>query len=146
MARRKPRNHRRYRGWRYPTLAFVLDANAGVLGNPKAAVRDEGLIDSAVQAPVASAGGEDAYPTHFLKVAALGWAIANNHGFVDGNKRTAYLIMRLVLDWNGYYLGWSTETVITVMTLTAAGHLDREGLSFALALGCGLDPASTSIP
>lgn len=110
-------------------------------------MRDLGLVASAIEAPVASAGGEDAYPSRFLKVAALGWALAKNHGFVDGNKRTAFLMMSLTLGWNGYHLKWGPETVITVMTLVAAGELSREGLSMALALGCGLDPGDlNSIP
>ena len=48
-------------------------------------VRDLGLIESAVNAPFQTFGGQDLYPTIFDKAAQLAYGLTENHGFVDGN-------------------------------------------------------------
>ena len=53
------------------------------------AVRDIKLLESAVNNPFQTFGGEDLYPTVFDKAAQLAYGLAKNHGFVDGNKRVA---------------------------------------------------------
>ncbi len=67
-------------------------------------IRDIGLIESAVERPRATFGGEDLYPDLFLKAAALMHSILKNHAFVDGNKRTAYSSCGVFLKVNGYKL------------------------------------------
>ena len=64
-------------------------------------VHDSGLIESACARPGASAFGEDAYPSIWEKAAALLQSLACNHGFVDGNKRTAWVAMATFLTLNG---------------------------------------------
>jgi death-on-curing protein len=54
------------------------------------AVRDYGLLESALARPSASVFGEDAYPDLHLKAAALMHSLARNHALVDGNKRLAW--------------------------------------------------------
>ena len=65
-------------------------------------IRDIGLVDSAVARPQATFGGKDLYPDIFSKAACLGHSLIRNHPFVDGNKRTGYMSMRLFLNINGY--------------------------------------------
>lgn len=65
-------------------------------------IRDTGLIESAVARPRASFGGKDLYPDVFSKAAVLGHSLIRNHPFVDGNKRTGYMAIRLFLNINGY--------------------------------------------
>lgn len=109
-------------------------------------ILNEGLLESAVHAPVESAGGDDAYYRFFDKLAALGYRLAMNHGFQDGNKRTSQLTMEQTLAWQGYYLeAWTQDTRILVMSLLGASHLPQEGLRHALILGCGLDPANLNV-
>lgn len=62
----------------------VIEASGGAKG-----FHDEGLVRSALGRPNQSAFGEDIYADLFMKAAALLDSIANNHGFRDGNKRTA---------------------------------------------------------
>jgi len=64
-------------------------------------IRDMGLLDSAVARPQATFGGNDLYPDIFSKVACLGHSLIRNHPFVDGNKRTGFMSMRLFLNING---------------------------------------------
>ncbi|MBN1812662.1 MAG: Fic family protein [Anaerolineae bacterium] len=75
---------------RYLTVEEVLEINAEVMGGGHA-LRDLGLLESAVARPQASAFGVDAYPDLATKAAALLHSLVLNHAFVDGNKRTAVL-------------------------------------------------------
>lgn len=50
-------------------------------------LRDEGLLDSALNAPFQSFGGTDTFPSLQQKGARLGFGLIQNHAFVDGNKR-----------------------------------------------------------
>ena len=58
-------------------------------------IRDIHLLESAVARPQASFEGDDLYPDIFSKASALGHSIIRNHAFLDGNKRTGYMSMRL---------------------------------------------------
>jgi death-on-curing protein len=73
---------------RYPTLADV----AGIARKLGVAIRDAGLVESAVARPRTSVFGEDAYPDLWTKAAALLHSLANNHPFVDGNKRISWIV------------------------------------------------------
>lgn len=84
----------------YLTKAQVLRAGSAACGF-QVVVRDEGLLDAAVARPQASVFGAAAYPTLFLKAAALMHSIANNHPLVDGNKRTAWNSAWTFLTVNG---------------------------------------------
>lgn len=130
-----------YRGWKFPTLGFVLQLHDGILkaseGLP--GIKDEGALISALRAPVITAGGADAYHTLFEKVAALGFLVARNHPFNDANKRTSLGVIYYALNWNGHYLTWTSDAEVIVISLLGAGHLDKVGLKHALVLGCGLD-------
>jgi len=70
----------------------------------KATVRDFALLHSAVERPKATFGGNDLYPTIFLKAASLLQSLCLNHPFSDGNKRTAWLSTKRFLYINSYHL------------------------------------------
>jgi len=63
-------------------------------------IRDVGLLASAVARPQATVGGEDAYPTMWLKAAALLQSVVGNHALVDGNKRLGWLSVAVFLEIN----------------------------------------------
>ena len=60
-------------------------------------VRDMNGLESALARQYQSFGEEYLYPTCFDKAAAIGESIIMNHPFVDGNKRTGYVLMELIL-------------------------------------------------
>jgi death-on-curing protein len=60
-------------------------------------VRDQGSLESAINRPFATFEKHDLYPTPSDKAAAILESILINHPFIDGNKRTAYVLMRLLL-------------------------------------------------
>ena len=68
------------------------------------AIKDVGLLESALARPRASAFGRDAYPDLHLKAAALFQSLARNHALVDGNKRLAWTACRTFLAINGQWI------------------------------------------
>jgi death on curing protein len=64
-------------------------------------VKDEKLLDSAINRPKASWGGKDLYPTTIDKAAALFESLAKNDAFHNGNKRTAFASLYMFLRQNG---------------------------------------------
>ena len=56
-------------------------------------LRDEGILDSALNAPFQTFGGEDVYPSLQQKAARLCFGLVKNHPFVDGNKRIGTHVM-----------------------------------------------------
>lgn len=70
----------------------IIDASGGSKG-----FHDEGLLKSALSRPFQTAFGKDMYPIPFDKAAAVLESIARNHGFRDGNKRTAMAVSVLFL-------------------------------------------------
>ena len=63
-------------------------------------IRDKGLLESALFRPKNLLAYSD--PTIFDLAAAYGYGITKNHPFIDGNKRTSYVVMRTFLKLNGY--------------------------------------------
>lgn len=60
-------------------------------------IRDSGALESAINRPYQTFDDQDLYPDPVDKAAAIFESIISNHPFVDGNKRTAYVLMRLIL-------------------------------------------------
>jgi len=91
-------------------------------------IRDEGLLESALARPQNSyAYGENDI---FLLAAAYAEAIARNHAFVDGNKRTAYATADMFLYQNGYDLGIkSAAGQIALFEALATGQTSRDQLA-----------------
>ena len=60
-------------------------------------VRDQAGLESAINRPYQTFGGQELYPHTVDKAAAVFESIISNHPFIDGNKRTAYVLMRILL-------------------------------------------------
>lgn len=91
-------------------------------------VRDDGLLDSALNSPFQSFDGEDIYKTIQAKAARLGFSLVNNHAFVDGNKRIGLLVMMTFLEMNGIILECSNEELIELGLGLASNKLDDKYL------------------
>jgi death on curing protein len=91
-------------------------------------IRDEGLLASAVARPrnLEAYGNEvDAASL----AAAYAFGIARNHPFLDGNKRTAFVVLELFLNLNGLILEADDADCISTMMALAAGELSEKGLT-----------------
>jgi death on curing protein len=84
----------------YLDLTSLLDLAEQILGQPPA-VRDIGLLSSAAARPATVAFGVEAYEDVWSKAAALLQSLAGNHALLDGNKRLAWVAMRVFLDLTG---------------------------------------------
>ena len=95
-------------------------------------IREHGLLESAVFRPQASAFGQEAYPTLFEKCAVLGYSLIQNHPFLDGNKRTGFAAMHLMLLINGYDLTSSTKEEIAMAENVASGKMHEPEIALWL--------------
>ncbi|MCS6834951.1 MAG: type II toxin-antitoxin system death-on-curing family toxin [Anaerolineae bacterium] len=85
-------------------------------------VRDMALLSAAVHRPQHSVFGQDAYPTLAEKAAALLHAVARNHPFADGNKRSATLAMLFMLEVNGQRVVWQPPEALERILALAEGR------------------------
>lgn len=92
-------------------------------------IRDEGLLDSALAAPFQSFGGEDVFPTLQQKAARLGYGLAKNHAFLDGNKRIGAHVMLVFLALNGVELDYTQKELSDMFLRLAAGDSSVEELA-----------------
>jgi len=117
----------------YLDLDDLLAAADAALAPVQPAIRDIGLLESALARPQASAFGEDAYPTLDLKAAALLESVARNHALVDGNKRLAWVSTKLFLALNGLDLQGPTQRAIDeFIRAVAQGQIDLESIAARL--------------
>ena len=91
-------------------------------------IRDEGLLESALEGAFAGFGGEEFYPTIQEKAARLGYTLIANHAFVDGNKRIGMYVLLVFLRLNGIKLRPSVEEVVRVGLAVAAGEMGYDAL------------------
>ena len=96
-------------------------------GGPEG-VRDAGALDSALARPRTLAAYDA--PAAATLATACAWGLSRNHPFVDGNKRTAWVIARLLLADNGCRLRVDDPvSVIRTMQAVAAGTLEEADLA-----------------
>jgi death-on-curing protein len=93
-------------------------------GRPR--VRDLAVIDSALARPRNLLASRK--PDAASLAAAYVFGLCGNHGFLDGNKRTAYVVAETFLDLNGYTMDASDEAVVNTMLAVASGVMAEEQL------------------
>jgi death-on-curing protein len=96
-------------------------------------IRDRGLLESAVARPLASFGGRNLYDTPFKRAAALGESLVLNHGFVDGNKRTAMYAMAAWLERERYVIEAGRGELRDLALSIASHELNMEQIAAWLA-------------
>lgn len=102
---------------------MMAEATGGSTG-----VRDNALLDSALESAFASFSGQDLYPSTEEKGAKLGFSLISNHAFVDGNKRIGMFIMLIFLEVNGIRLSCSDEDIVEAGLGVADGTMVYEDL------------------
>lgn len=95
-------------------------------GSPE--IRDEGLLDSALNAPFQTFSGTELYPTILEKAARLGYSLIKNHAFVDGNKRIGAHTMLVFLALNDIEVQYEDNDFTQFILDIAAGEISAEQL------------------
>lgn len=91
-------------------------------------VRDYNLLDSALETPFQSFGGDELYPTIQAKAARLGYGLIKNHCMIDGNKRIGTHAMLVFLALNGIELKYMQKELYETILDVAAGKIEYEDL------------------
>ncbi len=91
-------------------------------------VRDYNLLDSALETPFQSFGGDELYPTIQAKAARLGYGLIKNHCMIDGNKRIGTHAMLVFLALNGIELKYTQKELYETILDVAAGKIEYEDL------------------
>lgn len=91
-------------------------------------VRDYALLESALEAPFQSYGGDDLFPTVQAKAARLGYGFIKNHCMIDGNKRIGAHVMLVFLALNGIEIAYTQKELYETILNVASGKLEYEDL------------------
>lgn len=110
---------------RYLTLEEIDRIHTAILkesgGYP--GYRDKGLVDSAINRPKTGY-----YKNLFEEAAAMMESISNNQGFLDGNKRTAFVATDTFLRWNGFYFEIEPQAAYNFMVRASKEKIFKFGL------------------
>lgn len=102
---------------------LIAEQTGGSVG-----LKDEGLLESAIENIFQTFDGEELYPTKEEKAARLGYSLISNHAFVDGNKRIGMHIMLLFLELNGIHMDLTDEDIVEAGLGIASGKMNYEDL------------------
>lgn len=107
---------------------IVLHSHLISLTGGSDGIRDESLLESAIEAPFQAFGGTEAFPSLLQKAARLGYGLIKNHAFIDGNKRIGVHCMLVFLALNKIELEYTQDELSDVVIKTAASELNFEDL------------------
>ncbi len=114
-------------GWlRTETILAIHDEQIAEHGGLQG-VRDMALVESALARPRNLVAYDD--PDVAALAAAYAYGLARNHGFADGNKRTAYVAALVFLLANGWEFTASDAESVEMILALAAGQLEEEALA-----------------
>lgn len=99
----------------------MAEATGGDIG-----VRDEALLESAIENIYSTFDGVELYPSKEEKAARLGYSLISNHAFVDGNKRIGMYVMISFLEINGIKIEAKNEEVVELGMKVADGSAKYE--------------------
>ena len=102
---------------------MIVQETGGSIG-----LRDEALLDSALDGVFLTFGGQELYPSKEEKGARLGYTLICNHAFVDGNKRIGMYVMLTFLEVNGIHMDCSNKEVADTGLAVASGQMDYDAL------------------
>ena len=102
---------------------LMAEATGGSVG-----VRDEGLLDSAIEGAFATFDGVELYPSKEEKAAKLGYSLISNHAFVDGNKRIGVYVMLSFLELNGIHIEAADKDVVSLGLGVADGSMEQKDI------------------
>lgn len=100
---------------------LIVEETGGSFG-----IRDENLLNSALNGIFQTFDGKELYPTKEEKGAMLGYSLISNHAFLDGNKRIGIYVMLTFLEVNGIRIECTDNELIDLGLGIAAGEINYE--------------------
>lgn len=91
-------------------------------------IRDEGMLDSALQTPLQTFDKCELFPSILDKAARLAFGLIKNHPFIDGNKRIGAHIMLIFLALNNIILSYKDEELIAIIRDVASSEANENDL------------------
>jgi death-on-curing protein len=113
-----------------PDVPKAIEIHEKVIGENKLRGK-EGLrlLESAIYVPFQTIRGSECFPDPIDKGARLLVGIIKNHPFVDGNKRTAFVLSKELLKEHGYTItGYKAMEMVDFLEKIAASQQDMENL------------------
>lgn len=101
----------------------IIESTGGTYG-----IRDEGLVDSALNRGVSTFDGEYLYKSNIEKISAITHSLISNHAFTDGNKRIGVSVMLLLLKMNKIEIKYTQEELIQFGLGVASSYLKLEDI------------------
>lgn len=114
--------------WLTPAIVLAIHADQVRAHGGGLGLRDRGLLESALHRPQNRLHYHSGIGLHGL-AAAYGYALTNNHPFVDGNKRVGFQAMYVFLGLNGVRIVAPEEDVVALMLSVASGERTEEDLT-----------------
>ena len=102
---------------------LMAQATGGSIG-----VRDDSLLESALESCFATFDGQELYPTKIEKAAKLGYSLVSNHAFIDGNKRIGIYVMLTFLEINGIKIFAENQDIVNIGLSLANGTMKYQDL------------------
>ena len=112
--------------WIEKKLALTIQDRQLAEHGGSAGVRDENMLESALARPQQLYAYGDPLPDLADLAATLAFGLARNHPFVDGNKRTAYVVCRTFIELNNAELVATAEEKYLTIIALAEGKLPVE--------------------
>ena len=115
---------------------LIAEETGGSIG-----VRDEGLLESALEAAFSTFGGQELYPSLEEKAAHLLYFITKNHSFLDGNKRIAATMFLYFLDRNGVLFAEGEKliddhTLVALTIMIAESKPEEKEMMITVIMNC----------
>ncbi len=101
----------------------LIDSTGGAEG-----IKDDGMLESAINAPFQTFDGEELFPTIYHKAARLGFGLVSNHPFLDGNKRIGAHAMLVFLDINAIEMQYTNLELSEIILAVADNKAQYEDL------------------
>ncbi len=113
--------------WIIPRLVYVVHEEQLAEHGGTSGVREQGLLESALARPQNIEAYGNPKPNIFDLAAAYAYGIIKNHPFIDGNKRTGFLLAYIFLRLNGYELNApEAEAVLAVYSLASGEWIEKD--------------------
>lgn len=102
---------------------LIAEETGGEVG-----LRDQSLLESAIESSFVTFDGIDLYPSKVEKAARLGFSLISNHAFLDGNKRIGVYVMLTFLEMNGIHAEYKTVELVEIGLAVADGSAGYDEL------------------